>query len=58
MLSHKMSGNAENLVFASRSLAVNERNYLKLDKEALGVLFDVKRFHTYIHMYFYDHKSS
>ena len=37
VLYHVMSDNLEKLIaFASRSLAVTKKNYLQLDKEALG----------------------
>ena len=50
VLSHVMSDNLEEpIAFASRSLAAAEKNYSQLDKEALAVLFGVKKFHTYLY---------
>ena len=49
VLSHKMEDGQERPVaFASRSLALAERNYSQLDKEALAIVFGVKRFHGYL----------
>ena len=50
VLSHKMSNNVEKpIVFDSRSLAAAEKNYSQLDKEALAVVFGVKKFYTYLY---------
>ena len=49
VLSHVMTDGTERPVaFASRSLAKSERNYAKIDKEALGIVWSVKKFHTYL----------
>ena len=52
---------AEKLIaFASRSLSKPERAYSRLDKEALAVIFAVKKFHQFLydrHFIIYtDHK--
>ena len=36
------------IAFASRSLAPAEKNYSKIDKEALAIVFGVKHFHQYL----------
>ncbi len=49
VLSHIMENGEERPVaFASRSLAPAERNYSQLDKEALAIVFGVKRFSQYL----------
>ena len=37
------------LLFASRTLSKSERNYTQLEKEALSLVFGIKRFHQYLH---------
>ena len=50
MLSHRMPNGEEKPVgFASRTLSKVENNYSHLDKEALGIIYGVKRFHQYLH---------
>jgi len=48
------------ITFASRTLSPAEKNYSQLDKEGLGIVFGVKKFHQYIfgrHFTIYmDHK--
>ncbi len=49
VLSHTMDDGTEHPVaFASRSLSPAERKYAQLDKEALAIVFGVKRFHHYL----------
>ena len=47
VLSHRMPSGA--IGFASRTLTKAERNYSHLDKEALSIIFGVKRYHQYLH---------
>ncbi len=49
VLAHKMDDGLEKPVaFASRSLAPAEKRYAQLDKEALAIIFGVKKFHQYL----------
>ena len=49
VLSHRLpDGSDQPISFASRSLALAERKYSQLDKEALAIVFGVKRFHQYL----------
>ena len=50
VLSHKMADGTERPIeFASRSLHPAERKYSQLDKEALALVFAVKKFHKYLY---------
>ena len=50
VLSHGMPDDTEQpIAFASRSLSPTERKYAQLDKEALAIIFGVKRFHQYLY---------
>ena len=61
VLAHVMKdGTHKPIAFKSRKLSSAERNYSQLDKEALAVLYGVKKFHKYLFGRFFvihtDHK--
>ncbi|KAL5496662.1 hypothetical protein EMCRGX_G012995 [Ephydatia muelleri] len=50
VLSHIMTDGSERpIAYASRSLSVAEKNYAQLEKEALSLVFGVKKFHQYLY---------
>ncbi len=50
VISHVQSDGLEKpIAFASRTLSDSERNYSKIDKEALALIFGVHKFHTYLY---------
>ena len=50
VLSHKMPNGEERPVgFASRTLTATELKYSQLDKEALAIVFGVKKYHSYLY---------
>jgi hypothetical protein len=50
VLSHTMPDGAERpIAFASRTLTKSEKNYSQIDKEALALVWGVKKFHHYIY---------
>ena len=50
VLSHKSKDGSPDqpIAFASRSLVPTERNNSQLDKEALAIMFGIKKYHQYI----------
>ena len=49
ILSHSMPDGTERpIAFASRTLNPAEQNYSEIDKEALGIMWSLKKFHTYL----------
>ena len=50
VLPHVMEDGTEKpIAFASHTLAPSEKRYSQLDKEALAIMFGVKRFHQYLY---------
>ena len=50
VIAHKFDDGAEKpIAFASRTLTSAETRYSQLDKEALAVIFAIKKFHLYIY---------
>ena len=50
VISHSLPDGTEHpIAFASRTLSASERNYSQVEKEALALIFGVKRFHTYVY---------
>jgi hypothetical protein len=61
ILSHVMPNRDERpVVFASRTLQASEKNYSQIDKEALGIVFGIRKFHEYLYGHHFtlitDHK--
>ena len=61
VLSHRFSANSEYpITYASRTMAPTEKRYSQLDKEALAIIFGLKRFQQYLYgckfIIYTDHK--
>ena len=50
VISHVLPDGSEHpIAFASRTLSASEKNYTQLEKEALSLVFGVKKFHQYLY---------
>ena len=50
MISHVFpDGNERPVAYASRTLSASERNYSQLEKEALSLIFGLRRFHQFLY---------
>ena len=48
VLCHKVEGRERLICLSSRTLSTSECNYCQLEKEALAIIFALKKFHEYL----------
>lgn len=49
VISHVIDGKEKPISFASKILSTAESSYSQLDREALGIVFGIKKFHRYLY---------
>lgn len=49
VLSHRVNGVEKPVLFVSGTLSKAEQNYSQLEREALAIIFSIKKFHKYIY---------
>ena len=50
VISHVMpNGKEKPIVYGSRTLSKAEKNYAQVEKEALAIIFGIKKFHQYVY---------
>lgn len=50
VISHKLqSGEEKPIAFASSTLKKDEQNFAQIEREALGIIFGFRRFHSYLY---------
>ena len=49
VLAHVVDGFERPIAYASRTLSPAEKNYSQLEREALAIMFGIKRFHKYVY---------